>query len=1447
MASLEAMKTDLEALTRELRALETQYERTVDQANKLTLGNNISRYKTAIAELNEEINKLNTASLNNSVNISVNTGDAEQKINELNQKLDTTKTEMDSLNSDVTISVNTSETEQKINEINQKLEQYRDIITGLEGMNVGTMGDMYDETEINQLIDSMRSLVSELENIKKSSDLSVMTDGLSVIETKFNDFAGSIELTFNSARENLTGVLGILNDDTNPDGRLHSIGGDISEAFSFVRTFDMSKLAQFTGQLMKYRLIIEDVVKANKLLMEQKDLNTFFQTQGNTDLSVLLGKNIMSSEKTDMMSALEGDLENALTMYDLEQTAQGKLDWEEEINRLKSEIESLRKAKEEAVEENGKLFDLDNIKGFITLFNELYGLMIKLNNSRDMIDFIVDPMNQGLTAEQLKEQAIEYELIPDLSTTKAKDIGNLKELKTESQLLDEIRNKRDELNNKVTSAGLNEAVSNLKVNTDSYTGEYEVERIKKAVDGYKALSDIKLEVGKASMEPTDQNLEAYRSNVAKAVVDTNRLREEVLNFKNNLATGNVDSLIGKDRSIETFKEKLAEITGVLNDGLQLHLDDDVAVHDLELLGNTVKALGKELGSLSFNEGITPNLLKQRNEFSYTKVAYDKAYEFTRNKQSYDDSYRYSQQRIADLTMESEKLKKALEFSVFSGSDKTDVTNYLKDIDSALQRNKDKVAELEKLYSNMGQKLPDVLSIKPSRSMDYLTELLDKTKQFRLNSTKSYITSDSSLKGDANKEERERKLNEAISKVNLSEDEKRERILGNIKEFYSSIIASAKRELEIQEALGNIKGPEDRIRVYNEYLNHTVRGTEEWAKITNLINQEQAKLQDSQVKSDQSLADEMANAKFSHVKNYVTNQEALTGQKMPLQEQLEYYQKAIQGFEYGSTEYLAILKLQRSVEQQILDQEVSARQKVLDSELKQVEESINAQEELAKRRQKAYSDYTKQKSDKQVSDSTTFSNINKNFSSRETKLSGLDTTGLDKYTQRINILRNELNKALSVGDADRASAIWEAYVSATDKVIGKAKGVEIAQNKQKEAVKSLYEETKNYVSAQEALTGTKMSFSDQARYYEQQAAKMKQLAGENKEYIEIIKLKNQAEQKAADEVVAAAEKEKKAHEEALNAARQKVSQALNVIKSFASGVNNAVNKVVSIIRTGIRLVNRVISSASKIITTLGNGIKSLINIFGGLSNRVRGTSKDFNIFKNSATELRSKIQLLKGAFNTLFNNSMVTQAKKLLSSIYSINTIAGGNVTDDVIKWAQSYEYAFGLSARDLISDMQELNAVMYGLGMTAKESVLASQNLLLMGNYLAGIGFAGGDVDQVISKITSGMKGMTAAIDDLGLSVRDSQMNSFLKNLKAQGGEYANISTDFSGLNEQARIYVRYASIIQQFTNKFDITNFAKSLDTVTGRVSLFKSAANNLKTVLGTGLLNVFAKLTLT
>lgn len=441
---------------------------------------------------------------------------------------------------------------------------------------------------------------------------------------------------------------------------------------------------------------------------------------------------------------------------------------------------------------------------------------------------------------------------------------------------------------------------------------------------------------------------------------------------------------------------------------------------------------------------------------------------------------------------------------------------------------------------------------------------------------------------------------------------------------------------------------------------------------------------------------------------------------------------------------------------------------------------------------------------------------------------------------------EVKESLSGQFAEEANKVKEIISQDFDKIVADTRS-------------QILKETKSYVGRQETLTNTKMPYAEQYKYYDKQLANFKEGTDE---YLEVLALRNKAENGAKEQSRKAAEDFDKIIEdvnrselEAVNAAKSRVNSILSTVKSLADGINSAVNKIVQIIRSGISIINKILSSATRFIVTIGQGVRGIIALFGNLGNRVRQSltgvessgskvTNTFNLIAGSATELRSKILLLKGGFDSLFNNSLVKRAKNLMASVYSLKNIAGPKTTQEVIDWANSMEYAFGLSAKGLIGDINELTGVLYGLGMSAKDTAIGSENILMMSRYLAFMGAAGGSASEVMEKLLSGMKGMTQAIDDLGLSVRDPQMDEFLKNLKKQGGEFAGIATDFSSLNEQARVYVRYASLIDQFTKKYDITNFTEALHSEIGSLQILSERVNSLLDTLGTGITKLLSKL---
>ena len=473
-----------------------------------------------------------------------------------------------------------------------------------------------------------------------------------------------------------------------------------------------------------------------------------------------------------------------------------------------------------------------------------------------------------------------------------------------------------------------------------------------------------------------------------------------------------------------------------------------------------------------------------------------------------------------------------------------------------------------------------------------------------------------------------------------------------------------------------------------------------------------------------------------------------------------------------------------------------------------------------------------------------------FEQRQDEIQNLDTTGLDRLTARADIARAALKSAFGHGDdINKLMQLWEVYIRETDKVIGHVKARELAEQQaaaaateairqqavaaeaaaadEQAAIAKRLDDVRNYIQKREILEGKKIQPRDQVAYYDQQLSKF---AEGSDEYLEVLRLKRNAEAQAAA------------------ATKNAWNSIFGSIKSAADAINGAVNKIISIIRGLIQIYQKLGTVVAGVFKALKKSVSTILTLFSNFGNRLKSLftggadsatkfNKSFGLIGGTATELRSKLLLVQGALNQIFNNELINKAKKLLSQVYQLKTMTGPDVTQGVIDWANSMEHAFGLSARGLISDLSELSGVLYGLGMSGDDVAVGSENLLIMARYLSNMGAAGGDLDTVMSKIISGMKGMTAQIDDLGLSVRDAQMNAFLKNLKSQGGEFADISTDFQNLNEQARVYVRYAALIDQFTKNYDVTRLVDSLNTITGRLSTLKDTWKSLTITVGTGL----------
>ena len=365
------------------------------------------------------------------------------------------------------------------------------------------------------------------------------------------------------------------------------------------------------------------------------------------------------------------------------------------------------------------------------------------------------------------------------------------------------------------------------------------------------------------------------------------------------------------------------------------------------------------------------------------------------------------------------------------------------------------------------------------------------------------------------------------------------------------------------------------------------------------------------------------------------------------------------------------------------------------------------------------------------------------------------------------------------------------------------------------------------------------------------------------------------------------KASKADADAVKLEQQAYKEFLNNVKAIGKAVSDlgrsvqaSINEIVSLVRSSINVTNKYINTTVNGTRKVFSSTQRIIQLFGGLSNRVRQTANTFfnfarqavsglqrvgaslanltarfktvidkgnaNPLKQSWTELNSVISLAQRAFNGIFNNTLLDKAIKFDSTIASITMLLGDEATNNAQEFAKALQDAFGVSYSKTISDLQEITSLLQSaglqdVGVSSEQIGKAAMDFYAISQYLAALGMAGGSATEVMNKLQSGMKGMTQSIDDLGLSVRESDMNQFLKEAKKAGK--IKFDVKFSELSEANKEAVRLAAILDQFRKTKNIGNFKDLLDQPYYQVSLIKSRVEEIGTMIGKIFEGIIAK----
>lgn len=418
-----------------------------------------------------------------------------------------------------------------------------------------------------------------------------------------------------------------------------------------------------------------------------------------------------------------------------------------------------------------------------------------------------------------------------------------------------------------------------------------------------------------------------------------------------------------------------------------------------------------------------------------------------------------------------------------------------------------------------------------------------------------------------------------------------------------------------------------------------------------------------------------------------------------------------------------------------------------------------------------------------------------------------------------------------------------------------------------------------VKQQEQLISQSSNLKDKAQRTKELADIYRRQAAYAKDLTEKETLLAKASKADADAVKI----EQQAYQEFLN----NVKDIGKAVADLGRSVQASINEIVSLVRAGINITNKYINTTVNGTRKVFSSTQRVIQLFGSLSNRVRQTASTFfnfarqtvsglqrvgaslanltarfktvidkgnaNPLRQSWTELNSAISLAQRAFNGVFNNALLDKAIKFDSTISSITMLLGDEATDNAQEFAKALQDAFGVSYSRTISDLQEITSLLQSaglqeVGISNEQIGKAAMDFYTISQYLAALGMAGGSATEVMSKLQSGLKGMTQSIDDLGLSVREADMNQFLKDAKKSGQIKFNVK--FSELSEANKEVVRLAAILDQFRKTKDIGNFKDLLKQPYYQVSLIKSRVEEIGTMIGKifeGILSKFLPMVIT
>ena len=232
--------------------------------------------------------------------------------------------------------------------------------------------------------------------------------------------------------------------------------------------------------------------------------------------------------------------------------------------------------------------------------------------------------------------------------------------------------------------------------------------------------------------------------------------------------------------------------------------------------------------------------------------------------------------------------------------------------------------------------------------------------------------------------------------------------------------------------------------------------------------------------------------------------------------------------------------------------------------------------------------------------------------------------------------------------------------------------------------------------------------------------------------------------------------------------------------------------------------------------------------GSMNQATRGVKENVNSIKNAFSGL-AKLAVVGLLFQQLYRlgKYSVQTALEVQASINQISRIMGES-TQSFLKWAENNALAFNMSRGEAIKYGATYGNILAGF-IQNQEKLAAYTTKLLETSSIIAQG-TGRTMTDVMERIRSGLLGNTEAIEDLGVMVNVSMIESTEAFKKFANGQ------SWQQLDFQTQQQIRLMAILEQATKRYGET----LEDTVNTRISTFKALMKDTALNIGNAFLPI-------